>query len=266
MNKKASERFLNFIAQKSMAVAVALANEGRGEPLKVVNSGDGESTVYVYDVIGMYGIQAEEFVKEFAAITSPVIHLRINSPGGDVFAARSMCTAVKEHSSKVVVHIDGVAASAASFLAMQGDEIIIADGAFFMIHLASTFAWGDEMEFEKTRGLLMKIDNSIVKTMAARTKADAEQVTAWMREETWFDDDEAIEHGFADRKADEEPDNSAQNRWDLSPYNTAPESLLAGFGIADTPKENTQEPPAAVFDTEHKRRLLRNADMLLQIG
>ena len=73
-----------------------------------------ESTVYIYDEIGWFGILAEQFIKDFNAIKSNTIHVRINSPGGSVFDGSSIYNAIKQHKSTTIVHIDGLAASIAS--------------------------------------------------------------------------------------------------------------------------------------------------------
>lgn len=90
----------------------------------------GESTLYLYDVIVSDdywgGISAEKFVKELNALDAPTIHLRINSPGGEVFAARAIEAAIRNHPARIVAHVDGYAASAASFVAVACDEVEIA--------------------------------------------------------------------------------------------------------------------------------------------
>ena len=84
-----------------------------------------EATVYVYDVIDpFWGVSASQFVKDLAGLTQPLIHLRINSPGGDVFEARAIATAIRNHSSRIVAHIDGLAASAASYIATAAAEVV----------------------------------------------------------------------------------------------------------------------------------------------
>lgn len=181
------------------------------------------------------GVAPESFVKALRAITAGTIHLRINSPGGSVFAARAIETALREHQARVVVHIDGLAASAATFIAMAGDEIVMSPGALFMIHNAWTFAWGNANDIRKTADLLDKIDGTLVGTYAARTKQTPEQIAEWMNAETWFDAQEAIDAGFADRVASDEPTSDAEsepsaqartfNRWNLAAFARAPKQL-----------------------------------------
>ena len=98
-----------------------------------------EETLYLYDEIGVWGIGAEQFVNDLNEIDSDVIHLRINSPGGDVFAAKAMQTALAQHDANIIAHVDGLAASAASVVAMGADEIEMVDGGFMMIHKALSF-------------------------------------------------------------------------------------------------------------------------------
>jgi ATP-dependent Clp protease protease subunit len=124
-------------------------NRGAPRRFEVVNKTD-EATIYLYDVIVndkfeeeyFGGVSAETFVKALNDITAPVIHLRINSPGGDVFAGRVMEQAIRNHASKVIAHVDGYAASAASYVAIAADEVEIAPGGFFMVHNAWTLAMG----------------------------------------------------------------------------------------------------------------------------
>lgn len=189
---------------------------------------DNSVTVYLYDAIVATdeeaawwgGVSAQSFVKEIRSLEADVIHLRINSPGGDVFAARAMEQALREHKAKVIVHVDGFAASAASYLALAGDEVEIAAGAFFMIHKAWTFAYGNADDLTDTAALLTKIDDSLVATYVAETGQEADQLREWMRAETWFNSDEAVQYGFADRVAEGAVKDST--KWDLSAYEKAP--------------------------------------------
>jgi len=180
---------------------------------EIQNADAAEATVYLYDFIvssaldaeWMGGVAAEAFVKEFAAITAPVIHLRVNSPGGDVFAARAMEQAIRQHQSKVIVHVDGYAASAATYIALAGDEIEIADGGFFMVHQSWTWAMGNATDLDKTAQLLRQIDDTIVRTYAKRTSLDEAQLRDMLAAETWIGAEDAVRMGFADRIASDAP-------------------------------------------------------------
>lgn len=227
-------------------------NRGRGL-FRAETNGD-EATLYVYDTIVsddyFGGVSAQAFVKELVAIKAATIHLRINSPGGDVFAARAMEQAIREHGSKIVAHIDGYAASAASYLALAADEVIIAEGGFYMIHKAWTIAWGNSEELMDTAALLEKVDASLVATYAKETGQEPEQIAAWMSAETWFNADEAVANGFADRIATDAPKDTA--RWNLAAYAKAP-AAPAPVAAPEPPKPTAA--PAA--DTEHLRRKLK---------
>lgn len=193
-------------------------NKGRGQ-FRAEKGGD-EATLFLYDVIVSDdywgGVSAETFVKELRSLTAGTIHLRINSPGGDVFAARAMEQAIREHGSKIVAHIDGYAASAASFLAIAADEVEITEGGFYMIHKAWTLGYGNSDDLRKTADLLEKVDESLVATYAKKTGAEADAIRDWMKAETWFTAQEAVEQGFADRIAEGKA--KALVNWDLSAY------------------------------------------------
>ena len=241
-----------------------------------------EATLYIYDVIvadefeAEYwgGVAPESFVKAVRDIEADVIHLRINSPGGSVFAARSMEQALREHPAKVIAHIDGYAASAATFISMAADEVVMNQGGFFMIHKAMTVAYGNADELVDTADLLEKIDSTLVGTYHNRTGQDKDQIAQWMADETWFTAEEAVENGFADRV---ENGAKAENKaWNLSAYQNAPEqkksannsdehkplteeqiSVIVGRMIADE-KVNDQsghEPDDTTNTDELKRQL-----------
>lgn len=193
----------------------------------VVAKSDAETEVFLYDAIvadeteaeWFGGVAPQSFVKALREIKSDVIHLRINSPGGAVFAARAIEQALRDHPAKVVAHIDGLAASAATFIAMAADEIEISAGSLFMIHKAIAGAYGNADDLVEIAGLLEKVDGTLVDTYATRTKGDKEQIAKWMADETWFTAAEALEHGFVDRIAEAKPKAAA---WDLSAFEKAP--------------------------------------------
>lgn len=199
--------------------------QAAGKRFEVVASGEREATVYLYDVIdNWYGISSEEFVKQFMAIDADVIHLRINSPGGDVFDARAMATAIKESKAKVIAHIDGLAASAATYIAISASEVRMSDGAFFMIHKGWTITLGNADDLRATAGLLDKVDASIANDYSRKTGLESDQLLAWMSEEKWMDATEAKELGFVDAVITGE---SVQNSFDLSVYDKVPGKLSA---------------------------------------
>lgn len=219
-----------------------------------------EAEVYLYDHIVSSEEEAEwwggiapgPFVKAIKALDVDTIHLRINSPGGSVFAARAMEQALREHSAQVIVHIDGIAASAATFIAMAGAEVIMAKGAMFMIHKAWTGMWGNADDLRKEADLLDKIDGTLAETYAAKTGKELAQISSWMADETWFTAAEALEHGFATAVADTEAKASA---WNLSAYAKAP--------AATAPPQPRPEP--ATISEDHRARLAQRVAFMSRI-
>ena len=193
----------------------------------VRNETSGQAEIYLYDSIVDSELEAEwfggvtpkNFITAIKGIDAEEIHIRINSPGGSVFAARAMEQAVREHKARIVMHVDGLAASAASFLAMAGDEIVMAPGAMMMIHKAWTVAMGNANDLSNTADLLDKIDGTLAATYSQRTGKDVEAIGAMMAAETWFTAEEAVASGFADSIA---KDVKARSQWNLSAYGKAP--------------------------------------------
>src|SRR5699024_2698345 len=132
------------------------------------------------------------------------ITIRLNSGGGDVFEGIEIYNYLKNLENKIIIEVTALAASAASIIAMAGDEIKMCTGSTMMIHEASTIAFGTKSDIQKVLNSLETIDESIVSIYAERTKADVETVKGWVEDETWFTADEAIEVGLADGKREKE--------------------------------------------------------------
>jgi ATP-dependent protease ClpP protease subunit len=158
----------------------------------------------IYDVIGFdfwsgEGVTAKQVVNFLAEQDEDAeVHVRINSPGGDVFDGTAIYNALSRDSRRVVVHVEGLAASAASLIAMAGDEINMAQTAMMMIHGSAGLTFGTAVDHEDMAEVLRKIDGTMAKAYASRTGADINDIETWMAEETWMDGDEAGERGFAD--------------------------------------------------------------------
>lgn len=224
-----------------MKQLLKLLADNKGKGFLKSQSSEDEATVYLYDVIVSDefwgGVSALRFAKELSAIKSPVIHLRINSPGGDVFAARAMESAIREHRSQIISHIDGQAASAASYVALASDTVKMSDGAFIMIHKAWSIALGNSDDMLSMAALLEKVDETLVSTYAKRTGQDESTIRDWMSAETWFTAQEALDNNFIDEIVNQET--KASNAWNLSAYNKAPniehqqQTLLANNFVAE---------------------------------
>lgn len=181
---------------------------------------DGEPTVYIYGVIvsddDWGGVSAEAFARTMNSLTEPRIHVRIHSPGGDAFAGVAMAQIIKDHPSEIVVHVDGDAASAATFPVIAADKSVIGPRARFMIHNAWTIAAGNQFDFAYLTSHLARVDQNIAEDYAAKTGHSVEQQLAWMKETTFFYGNEAVTNGFVDELADGTKKDQA--KWDYSAY------------------------------------------------
>ncbi len=127
------------------------------------------------------------------------ISVWINSGGGDVFAASQIYTMLKEYKGQVAIKIDGIAASAASVIAMAGDMVLMSPTSNMMIHNPATMAWGETVDFEKAIALLSAVKESIINAYEVKTKLSRTKLSHMMDVETWFDAKKAVELGFADK-------------------------------------------------------------------
>lgn len=193
-----------------------------------------EAEILLYDEIGFFGISANEFVRELKNIDAETIHIRINSPGGSVFDGVAMHNALKDHPARIVAHIDSLAASIASVIALAGDEIVMAENAFFMIHNPWTLAVGDAEQLRKDADLLDKVADSTIRTSyMAKTGKSEDEIKAWMADETWFTAEEALAAGFVDSI---EKKSGVKAKFDLSVFAKAP-AALAGQDIELTKRD-----------------------------
>lgn len=126
------------------------------------------------------------------------VEVNINSNGGDVFAASEIYTLLSQHSGMVTVNIQGLAASAASVIAMAGDVVHISPTAQIMIHKAWTIADGNADDMAHTSEFLDGIDDSIMNAYVAKTGLDKSELSNMMAKETWLTANQAVDYGFAD--------------------------------------------------------------------
>ena len=122
----------------------------------------------------------------------------LNSPGGDVFAANQIYTMLKEYKGKITVKIDGIAASAASVIAMAGSEILMSPVAMMMIHNPSTVIFGEESDLQSGIDMLSEVKESIINAYEQKTGLPRNKISKMMDAETWFSSKKAVELGFAD--------------------------------------------------------------------
>ncbi|EAG3226862.1 Clp protease ClpP [Listeria monocytogenes] len=122
----------------------------------------------------------------------------INSGGGDCVAAACIYNMLADYKGKVTVKIDGIAASAASVIAMAGDKVLMSPVAMVMIHNPSTFAFGEKVDMEKAIAMLDEVKASIINAYERKTNLSRVQIAHMMDAETWMDANKAVQLGFAD--------------------------------------------------------------------
>lgn len=171
-----------------------------------INMKGDTAEVLLYDQIGRNsffeeGIDAKTFRDQIKAVKAKTLNLRVNSPGGDVFEAAAMLQALDEFPGQIEVDIDGLAASAASYVIMAGDTIRVANNGMLMIHNPSAIVWGSASEMLRMADLLTKVKGQILDTYQRKASASRDQLSVWMDAETWLTGQEAVDAGLADEVA-----------------------------------------------------------------
>ena len=166
-------------------------NEDTGARTLVLNGQISDETWYGDEVTP--GLFREELNAGEGDIT-----VWINSPGGDVFAAAQIYNMLKEYPGNVEVRIDGMAASAASVVAMAGDKVSMSPVAMMMIHNPMTVAMGDQKAFQQAMDMLGEVKESIINAYEMKTELNRTKISHMMDDETWFNAKKAVELGFAD--------------------------------------------------------------------
>lgn len=166
-----------------------------------------KATVRIYGDIGQSwwddsAVSAATFATDLDELgTVGEIEVHLNSPGGVAFDGVTIMNLLRDHPAKVTVYVDGLAASAASVIAMAGDEVVMGRGAQLMIHDASNYAYGNAEAMRKVADTLDGVSQSMAEVYAERTGKTAEEMRDAMRAETWYSDAEAVEAGLADRRS-----------------------------------------------------------------
>lgn len=186
-------------------------------------------TISILDPIGeglfSEGVTAKRIAAALRAIGGKDVVVNVNSPGGDVFEGLAIYNLLREYEGQVTVKVLGLAASAASVIAMAGDRIEVGRAAFLMIHNTWVMAVGDRHALRATADWIEQFDQSLVSIYGARTSMEAKALGSMLDDETWIGGEKAVDMGFAD---DLLPSDAvapgAQNMRDVSPM--AAEKLL----------------------------------------
>lgn len=236
----------------------------RGE-YRIRNSAADSSVteILLYDEIGEDpwwggGISAKTFVEDLAAIDTDEIYLRINSPGGRVWEGITMLNAIRRHPAKVTAYVDGIAASAASVVAMGADEVVMSRNAQMMIHDASGIVMGNAEDMQEMAEFLSKQSDNLANAYKDKAGGTVAQWRTAMKAETWYSDKEAVDAGLADRvDASKTAADKVKNRFNLELYNyagreAAPDPILP----AKPPETTNQEGTDPMSDTLNLRKRL----------
>lgn len=171
--------------------------------LRAAADGEGEATISILDVIGEdwwsgEGVTAKRIAAALRAVGQRDVTVSLNSPGGDYFEGLAIYELLRQHPAKVTVKVLGLAASAASVIAMAGDEVLIARSGFLMIHNTWVLAAGDRNALREVADWLEPFDEAAVGIYEARTGLKSRDIAAMMDKETWIGGAAAVDQGFAD--------------------------------------------------------------------
>lgn len=224
---------------KGGAIAARSTIDSRG-----ASNSPSVGNLYIYAMIGSSwfeeGVTAEGVRQALDGLRGvKTLNIFINSEGGDVFEAKAIYTQLKRFAAEKVVHIDGLAASAATFIAMAGDRIVTSPAATWMIHEAWTVAMGNAGDLRDSADLLEMINEDIAKLYADRTGKDISTVRELMAAETWMTAQEALDLGFTDEIA-----------------------TFADDAEDDAPAAKASGKLEAVAETTHQRIAAMTADLL----
>ncbi|PXY27427.1 head maturation protease, ClpP-related [Prauserella muralis] len=236
------------------------AQQRPGRRFEYLNVTDGTPELVIYDEIWFLGVSAQDVADQLAGHRGD-LHVRINSPGGDVFDGYAIYNLLAEIDGEVTVTVDGLAASAASFIAMAGDKVRMQLASQMMIHEASGFCYGNAQDMTEMADTLNVISDTIAGLYAERTGSDAEGWRTAMRAETWYSPQEAVDAGLADeivqrqRRRDDDPPEPAA--YDLSAFQFA--GRVAAPEPDAPPSNPAPQPPASAFDPEKFSNALKEA-------
>ena len=237
---------------------------------------DGKATISVYDVIGEDsfsgdGITARRIAGALRGIGPNAVTVNVNSPGGDMFEGLAIYNLLREHPAEVTVRVMGLAASAASIIAMAGDKIEMGLGSMFMVHNSWGMVVGNQNDMREGAEIFAEFDAAMSEIYAARTGMDKDEIAALMNAETWIRAERAIEMGFAEStfEAPDYKDNEAAGHMKAR---ARLDATLAKSGMprverrallreaAGTPSAAGTATPSAGFDADAFKRLIETLE------
>lgn len=227
---------------EQVRVKVKATNDRNRSWYRITNSSD-TTEIYIYDVIGEWGVTALNFVDELRKTNTNRIDVHINSEGGEVFDGLAIYESIRQHPAFVTTYVDGLAASAASFIAQAGDKRVMARNARMMIHSAGivggVMAVGNSeqlLEHAKVvvelAALLNDLSDNIADIYAEKSDKTAKQWRKIMNDEKWFSAQEAVDAGLADEVAGSPQKNNSENSVESSTFTWNPQEFLSMVGEA----------------------------------
>lgn len=230
MNKTQREALLDRIKRP-----VARLQNNRTDWYRIQNKAGETPKVFIYDEIGYWGDNAKDFANALNSIEGSEIEVRLNSPGGDIFDGLAIYQSLKAHPANVTVVVDGLAASIASVIAMAADKLVMAPKSTMMIHDGWSMSVGNAADMRKMADLLDKQSEIIASVYAERSGQPADFWRDRMRDETWYNADEALAAGLVD-EVEGKPKPATDEAFDLSVYSnssreSAPAPVLAPVAL-----------------------------------
>ncbi|ABS33643.1 Clp protease ClpP [Clostridium botulinum] len=218
---------------------------------EVKNSTENENIgeAYIYGDIVSYkwddtDTTAKSFKEDLDSLGDiDTLNIYINSPGGSVFQGQAIYNIIKRHKAKINIHVDGVAASIASVIAMAGNTIFMPKNSMMMIHNPWTFAYGNAKELRKQADDLDKIRESLIEAYLSKAgdKLSRETLIGIMDNETWLTAQECYDYGLCDELVEEKEIAASINTELFAKYKNTPKELLNKTEKQNKPIKNTEK-------------------------
>jgi ATP-dependent protease ClpP protease subunit len=205
------------------AIAALWGKPINGNAPYTVKALSGDATeLWIMDVLGWPWNDINSMIREVSSLKEKELLVRLNSPGGDPIDTFALYHALKNHSAKVTVRIEALAASAASFLALAGNEVQAYSSSLMMIHNSWVVTSGNRFELQDTADVLEKIDDNMRDIYVEKSKMGKKEVADMMKAETWLSAKEAKDKGFVNTILDGKPVKAA---FDLSIFSNLPDEF-----------------------------------------
>lgn len=218
------------------------------------NAANNTGELYIYGDIVSYqwddsDTTAQSFKDNLKALGDiKTLNVYINSPGGSVFQGQAIHSILKRHEARVNVHVDGVAASIASVIAMAGDSVYMPKNAMMMIHNPWSIAMGNAQDFRKMADDLDKIKESLIEAYLSKTgdSMNREQLMEIMDAETWLTAQECLDYGLCDEITEAKEIAASANAELFNRFKNVPESLKNAF----------KQPESAAICEEERQKMI----------